>query len=198
MVALWRTLGEFPETLAWETLQWDSLHAYRANVADAMRAAGNKITVGAHVQHSASHGDFPWRAGEDPSKIKRYADWVKPSIYAGVSGKRYKDILDIARTTYLMDCDEEAAHQTLSAWFGRSPENGRKMLGENPAAQAPFSPAWCEAETRRFAEGCAPLPTYAGLGIGIPGGEQVDTPERIAAYTRRPRPCARLSRAARP
>lgn len=183
MVALWRLLGEYP-ILAWESFQWDSIHSYRAELAEAMRKAGKGISIGCHFQHSASSADLPWRAGEDPRKAKAYADWVKPSVYPGCSGSRYKNMLDKARETYLRDCDEQTAHQVLSAWFSRSPENGREMLGTHGKEQAAFGPDWVKSEVRRFVKSADPLPTYAGLGIGIPGGEKADTVELITECTK--------------
>jgi hypothetical protein len=187
-VGFWRVLCQFPEILAWEQFQWESLHSYRADVASAMRMALPGISVGYHFQHCSLVANLPWRAGDDPAAVVKYADWVKPSVYPGVSGQRYEAALRRATETWLGDFTEETAHLAISAWFGRDPANGRASLGRLPdakvAPQSAFGPDWVETETRRITEACAPLPNYAGLGIGVPGGEQADTVGLITECTK--------------
>lgn len=184
----WRQLTRYPEALAWEHFQWESLHRYRSDLADAMRAVRPGLTVGYHFQNCSHFGNLPWRAGDDPERIRDYADWVKPSIYPGVSGKRYRGTLDYYRQTWLADLPEEVEHATLSAWFKRDSRNGREVLGGTPESrgidgQVSFGADWCEVETRRITDGCAPKPCYAGLGIGIPGGEKADRADLLAECT---------------
>ncbi len=183
MIAFWRIICEYPEVMAWEKLQWDSYHNYRIDIAKAIRSVRPDASIGYHFQHHGLYGALPWRAGDDPEKAKDFADWVKPSIYAGASGARYYDLLKKANKTWLMDLDEQTAHEALSGWFNRSPENGQEMLKDPEREQSAFTPEWARKETRRITEGVAPLPNYAGLGIGIPGGEKADTPELISACT---------------
>jgi hypothetical protein len=183
MVAFWRIISEYPEIMAWEKLQWDSFHSYRMDIAKAIREAKPEVSIGYHFQHNGLSGNLPWRAGDDPSKAKDFADWIKPSIYPGCSGRRYYGLLKRSRKTFLMDLNEQTAHDALSEWFNRSSENGQKMLDDPSREQSAFTPEWALSETKRFTEGAAPLPNYAGLGIGIPGGEKADTPELISACT---------------
>jgi len=125
----------------------------------------------------------PWRAGDAPARTREFADFVKASVYPAVSGFRYRKAIDRARATWLADFEDEAAHQVFCAWFGRSEREGREVLGKDAPSdlQVAYSPQWVETEVSRVSEACAPLPHYAGLGIGIPGGEKVDTPELAAA-----------------
>ncbi len=181
MVALWRIICEYPEVMAWEKLQWDSYHNYRIDIAKAIRSVRPDASIGYHFQHNGLFGNLPWRAGDIPENAKDFADWVKPSIYPGCSGARYYGLLKKANETWLMDMDMQTAHETLSGWFNRSPENGQEMLDNPSREQSAFTPQWAEKETRRITEGVAPLPNHAGLGIGIPGGEKADTPELISA-----------------
>ena len=184
MVGFWRILTEYPEVMAWEKLQWDSFQDYRKDIVKGIHEVKKEAKIGYHFQHHGLYGALPWRAGDKVEYTKEFADWVKPSVYPGASGMRYKDLLDKARETYLNDLDEETAHRVMSGWFNRSPENGIEMIGENPAEQSRFLPEWVESEVKRISEGADSLPTYAGLGIGVPGGENVETPEFIAECTR--------------
>lgn len=184
MVGFWRILTEYPEVMAWEKLQWDSFQDYRKEIVKGIKEIKKDAKIGYHFQHHGLYGALPWRAGDKVEYTKEFADWVKPSVYPGASGMRYKDLLNKARETYLNDLDEETAHRVMSGWFNRSPENGIEMIKENPAEQSRFQPEWVESEVRRISEGAEPLPTYAGLGIGVPGGENVETPEFIAECTR--------------
>ncbi|MGF1450512.1 MAG: hypothetical protein ACFB21_00380 [Opitutales bacterium] len=179
----WRLMTRYPEVLAWENFQWESLHRFRADIANAQRAVRGGIDVGYHFQNCSHFGNLAWRAGDDPERVIEYADWLKPSIYPGVSGGRYRNTLRLYRKTMLADFTEEQAHQFVSATFLRGDHVGREALGEEAAAekrQVAFGPDWCEIETRRIVEGGAPKPCYAGLGIGVPGGEQADNPKLLA------------------
>jgi len=182
-VGFWRVLLEYPEILAWEKLQWDSLHAYRKRIAAAIREARPGTRIGYHFQHCTMNANFPWRAGDDPVRTREFADFVKASVYPAVSGFRYRKALDRARSTWLADFDEETAHRAFCAWFQRDNQEGREVLAEDAEEgwQVAYSAKWVEDEVRRVSEACAPLPHYAGLGIGIPGGEKADNPELAAA-----------------
>ena len=183
MVGFWRLLTEYPDVLAWEKMQWDTIFDYREDVIKAMRKAKNDITIGYHYQHAGLLGDLFWRVGEKPEYAKGVADFVKPSLYPGVSGARLKNVISRAQAVYLKDLDDKTAQLAVSGWFQRSPENGREVFGENPAAQSGFTPEWVKTETERFSKGAAPVPVYAGLGIGVPGSDQVETPEYITKCT---------------
>jgi len=180
----WRTLLDYPEIFAWEAFQWESLQSYRSDVAEAIRAARPGGRVGYHFQHASMNGNLPWRAGDRPERVVEFSDWVKASVYPGPSGMRYRRAIDRARASWLADLDDEAAHLAMTGWFGRQPEDGRASLASPDASvQSAYGPDWVERETRRISESCAPKPHYAGLGIGIPGGEQADTPDLIRDCT---------------
>ncbi|MGF1450453.1 MAG: hypothetical protein ACFB21_00085 [Opitutales bacterium] len=183
MIGMWRIVSEHPEVMAWEHFQWGSLHDYRAEFAETIRAVDPEDKVGYHFQHAGLTGDFPWRAGDRPDAPTEYADFVKPSIYPGVSGSRYKALVDISRETWLADLDEETAHAVLSQWFGRSPREGEDVFGKYAPEHVAFGPQWCRTETARYVKGAAPLPVYAGLGIGVPGGEEAEGIELIRECT---------------
>jgi len=179
----WRILSRHSDLMGWEGFMWESLQRFRSDIADAIRAARDGVTVGYHFQNCSHFGNLPWRAGDDPERIKEFADWTKPSIYPGVSGLRYRNTIRLGRETFLGDFSQEVAHQALSSWFGRSADCGREALTEDAIAenrQVAFDAKWCEIETRRIVDGAAPKPCYAGLGIGVPGGEQADNPALLA------------------
>jgi hypothetical protein len=102
-------------------------------------------------------------------------------VYPGCSGLRYRRDLHKARAGYLADLDPQAAHGALSGWFGRDPGQGAAAVAATEEIQESFGPAWVAQEITRFRIGGAPKPVIAGLGLGIPGGEQADTADNIAA-----------------
>lgn len=184
MVGFFRILRDYPDVLAWEKLMWDSIFDYRKDVIKAIRNVKKEAVIGYHYQHAGLLGDLFWRVGENPEYAKEAADWIKPSVYPGVSGYRLKNVLGRARENYLKDLEPDVSQLVISGWFNRSAENGKEMFGDNPAEQSRFTPEWVKLEVERIAKGASPLPLYAGLGIGIPGSDQVETAEYIAECTK--------------
>ncbi len=182
-ISFWRLLMRHPEILAWDQLQWDALHDFRAAMAGAVRVVNPKATVGFHFQHATCLGQPFWRAGDDPARVIQYADWVKPSVYPGCSGTRYSGALNAIHSSLLADLPRQTAHEFLSAIFLRSPAIGADRLATDEQTHTAFPAAWVRDEVKRLVRGCAPKPLYAGLGIGIPGGEKADTPELVAEWT---------------
>jgi hypothetical protein len=182
-ISFWRLLSRHPEILGWDQFQWDSLHDFRAAMAGAIRVANPKAHVGFHFQHATLTGQLFWRAGDDPARVIQYADWVKPSVYPGCSGTRYGDLLRRLHATLLADLPAAAAHAFLAGAFGRDPAIGAERLEVARDRHSAFPAEWVRDEVARLVKSCAPKPMYAGLGIGIPGGEEAETVEQVAAWT---------------
>ncbi len=181
-ISFWRLLCTYPEILAWEQLQWDSLQDFRAAMAGVVRVLQPAIHVGFHFQHATLTGQLFWRAAEDPARIIEYADWVKPSVYPGCSGSRYGKMLTAMQRSLLADLPREAAHAFISGVFLRDAAIGAERLDSPEDAHSAFPPAWVRAEVARLVRVCHPKPLYAGLGIGIPGGERAETPADVTAW----------------
>lgn len=180
-ISFWRLLQRYHEIMAWDQLFWDSLHDYRAAVVGTAKMVRREVHVGYHFQHATLLMHFPWRAGDDPSRVIEYADWVKPSVYPGCSGVRSRNQLRRVHATLLRDLPESLAHEFVCWIMGHDP-----ATLPDPASfeeQAAWGPDWVEREVRRLVTACSPKPLYAGLGIGVPGGAEADTPEHVAACT---------------
>ncbi len=67
MIAFYRLLCEYPEVLAWEKMQWDTVHEYRKELTDAMRDTLKNISIGCHFQHSGA-------------RYKKYVDQARTSF----------------------------------------------------------------------------------------------------------------------
>ena len=188
-ISFWRLISRYSEILAWDQFQWDSLQDFRAAMAGAARvaatAAGSKTTfsVGFHFQHATLLGQMFWRAMDDPQRVIEYADWVKPSVYPGCCGTRYSNSLNAIHKTLLADFPKDEAHGFISRLFLRDPAIGADRVRSGENKHSAFPPAWVRGEVERLVKSCAPKPLYAGLGIGIPGGEKAETPRQVAAWT---------------
>ncbi len=182
-VNFWRLIGRYPEIMAWEQLMWDNLHEFRAAVAGTARMVNPEIRVGFHFQNATLLADFIWRAGDDPERIKEYADWVKPSVYPGASGPRYSNMLQQFNRTLLRDLPLDLAHRFMAALFMRDNTIGADALDQEKKVKDGFPAKWICQEVTRLSRACAPRHLYAGLGIGVPGGEQSETPDAVRAWT---------------
>ncbi len=187
-LSFWRALLEYPEILAWEKLMYDSLHDYRAAVAGTARMVKQEIEIGFHFQNATSTYDFFWRAGDNIKRVVEYADWVKPCVYPAVSGLRYHRGFRAFHSNLLADMPEDVAHAFLASVFTRDRSIGADMLSKeykhdaSDEAQGTFPMEWVRLEVERLVK-TSSKPVYAGLGIGVPGGEKVETPEYIAECT---------------
>jgi hypothetical protein len=185
-IAIWRLFQRFPEILGWDQLWWDSIHDYRAALAGAARsvrpatAPERPIQVGYHFQHATSLNQWLWRAADDPARVTTYADWVKPSVYPGCSGQRMRNNLRRQHEVLLRDVPLPLAHAWTCGVMGHDPAT---LPDPSVEGQAAFGADWVRREVARITATCAPLPCIAGLGIGIPGGEQVETEADVTAWT---------------
>jgi hypothetical protein len=178
-----RLLGQYPEILAWSQLVWDSMQDFRAAIAGVARVVNPDMHVGFHFQNATITGQIFWRAFEDPKRVVEYADWVKPSVYPAVSGQRYRGMLHRLQKTLLGDMPLDEAHGFISRVFQRSPEVVAEQAQPDFSQQTAFPASWVRDEVKRLKTSCAPKPLYAGLGIGVPGGEEAETPEQVAEWT---------------
>ncbi len=179
-ISIWRLFMQYPEILAWDQLWWDGLHDYRARVAGAVKMVKPDIRVGCHIQHNSMTSGFLWRAGDNPVRIAEYADWLKPSVYMGASGNRARKSLHRLQSVLFKDLPMRTAREFIQSVQGHSIDQ-YPALEETEGAVA-FGAHWVRYELERYAKE-QPNPVMAGLGIGIPGGEDAETPELIREST---------------
>ena len=178
-LSIWRLLERYP-LLTWDQFWWDSLHDYRAALVGAAKAVQREMPVGFHFQHATLTHQFLWRAGDDPARVVEFADWVKPSVYPGCSGSRYRGNLANVHEVLFRDMPKSLAHEFLSWIMGRHPDMVPDPI--ETEGQAAWPAEWVRDEVSRLVRGCDPLPVYAGLGIGVPGGEETETPELVRGW----------------
>jgi hypothetical protein len=177
-VSIWRLLMRYPEIMAWDQLWWDSLHDYRAAIVGVIKALRPEADVGFHFQHATLMLHFPWRAGDDPERVVEYADWVKPSVYPGASGVRASRHLRRMHHFLLRDMPLSVARDFL-CWIGGHDPADLPDITSDDMGEAAFGADWVERECRRLRTACSPRPLYAGLGIGIPAGENAENVDLI-------------------
>ncbi|MFW5830532.1 MAG: hypothetical protein ACOCXA_09765, partial [Planctomycetota bacterium] len=181
LVSIWRLFMRYPEIFAWEQLWWDSLHDYRAAVVGAIKMAQPEADVGFHFQHATHLGQFIWRAGDDPERIIEYADWVKPSVYPGCSGGRFRKSMHGMSDFLFKDMPRSLAKDVMAWICGHDPAS-LPDLGASEG-QVAFGADWVQRETARVRSACAPRPLFAGMGIGIPGGDEAEDVDLIRSCT---------------
>lgn len=175
-VTFWRLLTGYPEVLAWEQLFYDVLHDYRSGMVGAIKGVDLDYSVGYHVQNHTMLMDFAWRSGDEPERIQDYADWIKLSVYPAVSGTRGQGRLRKINRTLLSDLPETVGRDFMRGIMGRSEADEPDWFAGKPEG---FAPSWIAKEIRRWKKSASRRPVYAGLGIGIPGGQHAETPEYI-------------------
>jgi len=101
-VTFWRLLLEFPEILSWEKLWTDSYHEVRAELYGAAKAIAPEKPFGFHIMQNMTFSPF-YRAEEDYSQTRDYADFLKIATYNNAGGPRMKDYLDRLGATLFHD-----------------------------------------------------------------------------------------------
>jgi hypothetical protein len=105
-VAFWRLLLEYPEILGWETLWNDSYHEVRSELYGAGKALAPEKPFGFHIQQNMTFSPF-YRAEEDYSQTRNYADFLKLATYNNAGGPRMAAFLDRLCATIFHDVTPE-------------------------------------------------------------------------------------------
>lgn len=174
-VAFWRLLLEYPEILAWEKLWTDSYHDIRSEIYGIAKAIAPEKPIGWHIMHNNTLSPF-YRAEEDFSRTKDYADFVKQVAYNNCAGPRLAAFLDRLAVTIFHDAKPE---DFLPLYY--------KIMNyeEAPYARLPvagLSANYVHRETQRAVAGVAgEIPIYPGIDIDVPtnAGQKQTTPEDV-------------------
>jgi hypothetical protein len=105
-VAFWRLLLEYPEILSWETLWNDSYHEVRSELYGTGKALAPEKPFGFHIQQNMTFSPF-YRAEEDYSQSRNYADFLKLATYNNAGGPRMAAFLDRLSATIFHDVTPE-------------------------------------------------------------------------------------------
>jgi hypothetical protein len=174
-VSFWRLLVKYPEILGWEKLWTDSYQEIRARVYRLAKSIAPEKPLGFHILHNATLSPF-YRAEEDYSEIRNYADFVKPAVYNVVGGGRMALFLDRLSTTIFHDAKPD---DILPFYY--------KIMNyeEAPHSQLPrtgLSPDYVARETKRIVAAVqGEIAVYPGIDVGVPAkpGEKQITPEDV-------------------
>ena len=174
-VTFWRTLLEYPEILQWEKLWTDSYHEIRAQIYGIAKAIAPEKPVGWHIMHNNTLSPF-YRAEEDFSRTKDYADFIKQVVYNNCAGPRMAVFLDRLSTTLFHDAKPE---DILPFYY--------RIMNYEEAPYQKLSTAGLSAdyvlrETKRAIAGVnKEIPIYPGIDIDIPtaADQKQTTPEDV-------------------
>ena len=101
-VTFWRMLLDYPEILSWEKLWTDSYHEVRSQVYGTAKAIAPEKPFGFHIMQNMTFSPF-YRAEEDYSETRHYADYLKLATYNNAGGPRMKAYLDRLSATLFHD-----------------------------------------------------------------------------------------------
>lgn len=101
-VTFWRLLQEYPEILSWERLWTDTYHEVRSELYGAAKAISPQKPFGFHIMQNMTFSPF-YRAEEDYSRTKDYADYLKLATYNNAGGPRMAAYLDRLSATIFHD-----------------------------------------------------------------------------------------------
>jgi len=181
-VTFWRLLLDYPEILSWEKLWTDSYHEVRSELYGAAKAIAPEKPFGFHIMQNMTFSPF-YRAEEDYSRTKDYADYLKIATYNNAGGPRMASFLDRLGATMFHDATPK---DFLPFYY--------KIMNyeEAPYDQlrtAGLTPEYVARETKRAIAG-------TGGQVKIYPGIDIDVPTRLTDKRTKPDDVRRSIRAA--
>ena len=161
-VTFWRLLLEYPEILMWEKLWTDSYHEVRADVYSAAKDIAPAKPFGFHIMQQVTFSPF-YRAEEDYSKTKNYADFLKLATYNNAGGPRMKSYMDRLSATLFHDAQPKDFEPFYHKIMG-DPEGPYEELNTSGLA-----PDYVAREVKRARAATGPaVKLYPGIDIDVP------------------------------
>jgi len=161
-VSFWRLLLKYPEILSWESLWTDSFQEVQAELYGTCKAIAPEKPFGFHIMQSMTFSPF-YRAEEDYSKRKEFADFLKPATYNNAGGPRLAAYLgQLGRTVF-----HDAAPTDFIDFYYKI--MGYKEAPYNELAATGLSADYVARETKRALAGVAgAVKIYPGIDIDVP------------------------------
>jgi hypothetical protein len=161
-VAFWRLLLDYPEILSWEKLWTDSYHEVRAELYGTAKTIAPEKPFGFHIMQNMTFSPF-YRAEEDYSRTKDYADYLKIATYNNAGGPRMKAFMDRLGATVFHDASPK---DFLPLYYKiMNYEEG----AYDQLATSGLSPDYVVRETRRAIAGVeGQVKIYPGVDIDVP------------------------------
>ena len=158
----WRILLKYPEVLSWESLWTDSFQGAQAELYGLAKSIAPAKPFGFHLMQAMTFSPF-YRAEEDYTKRRNFADFFKLATYNNAGGPRLHTYLESLSRGVFRDAQPE---DFLALYY--------KIMNYN---EAPFdklgasglSPDYVAKETKRALVGCAgQTKIYPGIDIDVP------------------------------
>ena len=160
--SFWRLLLKYPEVLCWESLWTDSFQGAQAELYGLAKSIAPTKPFGFHLMQAMTFSPF-YRAEEDYTKRRNFADFLKLATYNNAGGPRLHTYLESLSRGVFRDAKPE---DFLALYY--------KIMNYN---EAPFdklgasglSPDYVAKETRRALIGVAgQTKIYPGIDIDVP------------------------------
>lgn len=161
-VSVWRLLLKYPEILSWESLWTDSFQEVQARLYGLAKAIAPAKPFGFHIMQSMTFSPF-YRAEEDYTKRREFADFLKLATYNNAGGPRMAKYLNRLSQTIFHDATPP---EFLDFYY--------KIMNYQEApydklATAGLSPDYVARETKRALAGVAgEVQIYPGIDIDVP------------------------------
>jgi hypothetical protein len=161
-VSWWRLLLKYPEILSWESLWTDSFQGVQARLYGLAKAIAPAKPFGFHIMQTMTFSPF-YRAEEDYTKRRNFADFLKIATYNNAGGPRM--------AKYLHNLSDTVFHDATPPEFL---ELYYRIMNYQEAPYDKLSTAGLSAdyvarETRRALVGVAgEVQIYPGIDIDVP------------------------------
>ncbi len=174
-VSFWRLLLKYPEILSWESLWTDSFQDVQARLYGLAKAIAPEKPFGFHIMQTMTFSPF-YRAEEDYTKRRNFADFFKLATYNNAGGPRLAKYLDRLSATVFHDAKPpeflEFYYKIMN--YQEAPYDKLAVTG--------LSPDYVARETRRAVEGVAgEVQIYPGIDINVPTLIKGNTPVKKTA-----------------
>lgn len=162
-VSFWRLLLKYPEILSWESLWTDSFQEVQAELYGMGKSIAPQKPFGFHIMQSMTFSPF-YRAEEDYTKRRNYADFLKLATYNNAGGPRMAAYLNNMSHTIFHDA--ASPNDFLQLYYKIM--NYQEASYDQLAATG-LSPDYVAKETKRAVDGVAgEVQIYPGIDIDVP------------------------------
>jgi hypothetical protein len=158
----WRLLLKYPEVLIWENLWTSSFQGAQAELYGLAKSIAPAKPFGFHILQTMTFSPF-YRAEEDYTQRRNYADFLKLATYNNAGGPRLQTYLQSLSRTFFHDAQPQ---DFLALYY--------KIMNYNEASfdklgQQGLSPDYVAKETKRALLGVAgQTKIYPGIDIDVP------------------------------
>lgn len=160
--SFWRILLRYPEVLSWETLWTDSFQSVQRDLYGLAKSIAPVKPFGFHLMQAMTFSPF-YKAEEDYTQRRDYADFLKLATYNNAGGPRMAAFLNSLSRTIFRDAKPEDFTELYY-----------KMMNYREApygqlASAGLSPGYVAEETKRAVVQCeGKVKIYPGIDIDVP------------------------------